>query len=215
MRFEFPPPESAPPDGLLAIGGDLSPDRILDAYRRGIFPWPDPDFPEPLWFSPDPRFVLYPGEFRVSRSLAQRVRSGRFETRFDTAFPEVMRGCAAARRKGERGTWITPAMEEGYGALHRRGHAHSVESWRGGRLAGGLYGVSIGAVFFGESMFHLEPDASKVALVALVARLVERGFAFVDCQAPTRHLARFGARAIPRSRFLRELAEAVARPARW
>jgi leucyl/phenylalanyl-tRNA--protein transferase len=210
--FGFPPPEAARRDGLLAIGGDLSPARLLAAYRRGIFPWPDPSVEEPLWFSPDPRFVLRPGDLHVSRRLERTIRSGRFEVRFDTAFAEVIHACATTRR---RRSWITPAMEEAYTAMHRLGHAHSAEAWREGKLRGGVYGISIGAAFFGESMFRRETDASKVAFVALVRRLAARGFRLVDCQQATKHVARFGARAIPRARFLEELREAVSLPSRW
>jgi leucyl/phenylalanyl-tRNA--protein transferase len=208
----FPDPELADESGFLAVGGDLSPERLLEAYRRGIFPWPhDEDLPL-FWFSPDPRCVLYPAELHVGRTL--RSRLARYEVRYDTAFAEVIRGCATAPRPTGDGTWITPPMVEAYFRLHEAGFAHSIESWREGRLAGGLYGVSLGGVFFGESMFAREPDASKVALVHLVRRVAEWGFRFVDCQLETDHLARFGARAIPRARFLRELARALEAPTR-
>jgi leucyl/phenylalanyl-tRNA--protein transferase len=208
----FPDPELADESGFLAVGGDLSTERLLEAYRHGIFPWPhDEDLPL-FWFSPDPRCVLYPEDLHVGRTL--RPRLARYEVRCDTAFEEVMRGCATAPRPSGDGTWITEAMVGAYVRLHRLGLAHSVESWRDGRLAGGLYGVSLGGAFFGESMFAREPDASKVALVRLVGRLREWGFRFVDCQLPTEHLLRFGARAIPRSRFLRELAAALGIPTR-
>jgi leucyl/phenylalanyl-tRNA--protein transferase len=204
--------------GLIAVGGDLSPERLLEAYRRGIFPWPDRERGPLPWFCPDPRFVLYPSELRVSRSLRQRARSGRYEVRLDTAFADVVAACAAAPRPGQRGTWITRAMAAAYADLHALGWAHSAESWRGGRLVGGVYGVALGGAFFGESMFHRETDASKVALVALVGQLRRWGFRLVDCQMPTDHLARFGARAVPRARFLAELEDALAlpdRPGSW
>lgn len=212
---EFPPPDSAGPHGLLAIGGDLAPGRLLAAYRQGIFPWPWDDAEPMLWWCPDPRCVLYPAELRVSRSLEQRVRSGRFEVKLDTAFRETVRGCAATPRAGSgTDTWITPEIEEAYVRLHGMGLAHSAEAWREGRLVGGLYGVSLGRVFFGESMFHRETDASKVAFVRLVRQLAAWGFPLVDCQLETPHLRSLGARAVPRKRFLKELAESVATPNR-
>ncbi len=213
----FPDPAMAPADGLLALGGDLVEERLLDAYRRGIFPWYESGQPI-LWWSPDPRYVLRPADLRVSRSLAQRIRSGRFEVRYDTVFPRVIRACANIRRKGEHGTWITSAMIKAYERLFDRGYAHSIESWRGGILAGGLYGVSLGASFFGESMFTHESDASKVAFVHLVERLSGWGFSLIDCQMQTDHLERFGARDMPRSEFLRRLEtslKAETRRGRW
>lgn len=208
----FPDPRDAEPDGLLAVGGDLSPERLLAAYALGIFPWYEED--PILWFSPDPRLVLVPSELRVGRSLAKVLRQGRFEIRFDTAFDEVVAGCASAPRRGQRGTWITPAMREAYGRLHRLGFAHSVEAWRGGALAGGLYGVSLGGAFFGESMFAHESDASKVAFVELVRRVAAWEFRFVDCQVETPHLRRFGALPWTRERFLAELRLALRAPTR-
>lgn len=205
----FPPIERAltEPDGLLAAGGSLAPARIVDAYRRGIFPWYSRG--EPLmWWSPDPRMVLFTREFRVRRSLAKRVRQRVYEIRADTAFEPVIRACAGPRAN-QRGTWITPAMVEAYVELHRRGVAHSVEAWRDGVLAGGLYGIALGRVFFGESMFANETDASKVALVHLVAKLERDGVPLVDCQQETEHLATFGARAIPRSAFATLLAQLI------
>lgn len=198
----FPPVEHAlvDPNGLLALGGDLSPPRLLAAYRRGVFPWYSQGQPI-LWWCPDPRAVFYPEAVRVSRSLSKLLRQGRFEVRVDTAFDAVVRACAAPRARQE-GTWITDEMAAAYGMLHRRGAAHSVEAWRGGKLVGGLYGVALGEVFFGESMFSRERDASKVALVAL-ARL---GFRLIDAQVPSEHLARMGAVEIPRTRFLSHLA---------
>ena len=201
----FPPAEMATEQGLLAVGGDLRPDRLLAAYARGIFPWPWYDHQPMLWWCPDPRFVLHPEDLHVSESLEQRLRSGRFEVRLDTAFPEVMRGCATAKRPDDAGTWITDEMLEAYVEFHRLGHAHSAESWRDGELVGGLYGVALGGVFFGESMFHRETDASKVAFAVLVRQLGAWDFQLVDCQMETEHLRRFGARHVPRNRFLREV----------
>jgi leucyl/phenylalanyl-tRNA--protein transferase len=198
----FPPIETAlaEPEGLLAASEEVTPARLLEAYRLGIFPWYSGDQPV-LWWSPDPRMVLFVDEFRISRSLRKRVRQERWEIRVDSAFRAVIGACAAKRRRGQRGTWITQEIIDAYTELHRLGSAHSVEAWRDGRLVGGLYGVSIGRMFFGESMFADEPDASKVALVHLIAILRARGFPLVDCQQETAHLASFGALAIPRRRF--------------
>ena len=206
----FPPIEAAlaEPNGLLAAGGDLTPERLLDAYRRGIFPWYGDDQPV-LWWSPDPRMVLFVDEFRITRSLRKRVRQEWFDIRIDTAFRPVIEACAISPRPGQAGTWITPAVVAAYAALHDRGNAHSVEAWRDGRLVGGLYGVAIGRMFFGESMFAREPDASKVALVYLIAVLRARGFPLVDCQQQTAHLASFGARPIPRRTFAELVAALV------
>lgn len=205
----FPPVEQAlrEPGGLLAAGADLSPERLLTAYRNGIFPWYNTGQPV-LWWSPDPRMVLFPAEFRVPRSLARRLRRHDYEIRVDTAFETVMRACAAPR-DGAAGTWITPEMINAYCTLHRLGHAHSVETWIGGELAGGLYGVALGRMFYGESMFTRVPDASKIALTHLVRRLERRRFGMIDCQMNTAHLARFGAREIPRTEFSQRLAELV------
>ncbi len=210
----FPPVEYADAHGLLAIGGSLSRDRLLDAYRRGIFPWPAEEDAPLLWFSPDPRCVLYPAELRVSRSLRQRIRSGRFEVRFDSAFGDVIRACAKAPRD-EAGTWITETMVDAYIDLHAEGHAHSVECWRDDQLVGGLYGIASDGVFCGESMFHRETDASKVAFVALVEHAAACGFRFVDCQLETEHLLRLGARNLRRAHFVTELAAAQQSGARW
>ncbi len=209
-RTPFPPVSAAlvAPNGLLAVGGDLSPLRLIDAYRQGIFPWYSQGQPI-LWWSPDPRMVLFVDELRVSRSLRRRVRSGVFEVRIDTAFRAVVTACARAPRGGQSGTWITADMIEAYDRLHRLGYAHSVESWRDGRLVGGLYGLALDRVFFGESMFADETDASKVALVALVAHLTRLGVSVVDCQQETAHLTSLGARPIPRARFAGLLAELV------
>ncbi|HEY6105697.1 MAG TPA: leucyl/phenylalanyl-tRNA--protein transferase [Anaeromyxobacteraceae bacterium] len=213
----FPDPGLSEPDGLLAAGGDLSAERLLAAYAAGVFPWYSQGLPI-LWWSPDPRLVLFPGELHVSRSLGRTLRSGRFQVRADTAFERVIRGCAGQARPGQDGTWITPEMIEAYLRLHRRGFAHSFEAWEGEALAGGLYGVSLGAAFFGESMFADRPDASKTAFVRSVEWLAARGFQLVDCQVKTAHLQRFGAREIPRRQFLARLARALERPAargRW
>lgn len=208
----FPPLEHAlaEPNGLLAIGGDLAPQRLLDAYSRGIFPWPIGRPGEPLlWFAPDPRMVLYLDELRVSRSLRRRVASERYEIRVDTACREVIEACARMPRPGQRGTWITPGMVDAYAEMHRRGYVHSVEAWREGRLVGGLYGIALGRAFFGESMFATESDASKVALVHLAGLLKGQGVPLVDCQQETPHLATLGARPIPRARFAAHLAELI------
>jgi leucyl/phenylalanyl-tRNA--protein transferase len=197
----------AEPNGLLAAGADLSLPRLLEAYRNGIFPWFAQDQPI-LWWSPDPRMVLFPAELKVSRSLARTMRNTRFEVRADTAFDEVIEGCRQPRR-GESGTWITEEMAEAYGALHRAGFAHSVETWLDGELVGGLYGVALGRAFFGESMFTRVSDASKVALVALARQLEHWGFGVIDCQMNTAYLASFGAREIPRAEFTRRLRELV------
>lgn len=209
----FPPPSEAHPSGVLAVGGDLRPERLLAAYAMGIFPWPVEGEPL-LWHSPDPRFVLTPEALHLPRSLAKTLRRGLFEIRYDTAFDEVMRRCASVRRQGQRGTWITEQMREAYGELHRLGFVHSVESWQDGALVGGLYGVSLGGAFFGESMFALAPDASKVAFAALVQRLRGWGFTLVDCQVETEHLARFGAEPWPRERFLTALEATLTLPTR-
>ncbi len=214
----FPPVEKAlkSPNGLLCAGGDLSPQRLVDAYSRGIFPWFSEGDPI-LWWSPDPRMVLFPGELKVSRSLRRTVERGAFETRVDTAFAEVIARCAAPR-PNQSGTWIVPEMVRAYTALHELGFAHCVESWRDGELAGGLYGVSLGRVFFGESMFSREPDASKVALVRLVERLRVEGCDLIDCQQATAHLASLGAREIRRKEFAIRVQESIQYPlvgSRW
>jgi leucyl/phenylalanyl-tRNA--protein transferase len=206
----FPPPELAEKDGLLAVGGDLSRDRLLLAYSMGIFPWYSEDSPI-LWWAPDPRLVLFPGDFRLSRSLRQTIRKGTYTVTFDTAFSDVIRNCARVRRR-EKGTWITDEMVEAYCGLHEAGVAHSVESWSNGELAGGLYGVALGRVFFGESMFTLRKDASKVAFERLVRRLIDRDFLLIDCQMTTQHLLSLGAREIPRSVFMRMLKQALEKP---
>ena len=215
--LSFPPPHLAIDEGLLAIGGDLSLERLVLAYRQGIFPWYAEDDPI-LWWSPDPRMVLYPAEIHVSRSLRKLIRRRPFHLTLDQAFGRVIRACAGARGPEHQGTWIVPEMIAAYEGLHAVGLAHSVEAWEGGRLAGGLYGVSLGGVFFGESMFTRVSNASKVALVHLVTLLGRAGFGLMDGQVTTGHLMRFGAREVPRSRFLKELQEALKRPTlqgRW
>ncbi|HSC81510.1 MAG TPA: leucyl/phenylalanyl-tRNA--protein transferase [Chitinolyticbacter sp.] len=214
----FPPLSRAlvEPNGLLAAGGDLAPERLLAAYRAGIFPWFMPGEPI-LWWSPDPRTVLYPAELHVPRSLCKVIRHRCYTVRFDTAFDEVLAGCAGPRT-GVRGTWITDEMRAAYGELHRLGHAHSAECWMDGELVGGLYGVAIGQMFYGESMFARAADASKIAFVHLVRWLDAQGFGLIDCQMRTDHLVRFGAREIARDDFIATLAVLTGRtatPQRW
>jgi leucyl/phenylalanyl-tRNA--protein transferase len=207
----FPPVEHASPEGLLAIGGDLSSRRLLDAYRHGIFPWYSAGQPI-LWWSPDPRAVLYPEEFRISRSLGKTLKKNRFAVTFDHDFEAVIHACAEPRLIGgtpSAGTWITREMKAAYLELHRAGYAHSVEAWSGSRLAGGLYGVALGRAFFGESMFHHETDASKVAMAGLVKLLRLWKFDFIDCQLPSGHVISLGAVEIPRGQFLEDLASAL------
>jgi len=215
--ISFPPPELANEDGLLAIGGDLRPERLLAAYRQGIFPWPHEGLPL-LWFSPDPRFVLTPRQLHVPRRLERSIRQGRFEVRFDTSFRAVVRSCANVVRRLDTGTWITPEIIAAYAHLHELGFAHCSEVWRDGRLVGGLYGVAIGRMFCGESMFGRESEASKVALVVMARRLVDLDYAMFDAQLPVRHLVRYGFREVPREEYLRDLEAAVSNPAcpeRW
>jgi len=208
----FPPLERAleEPNGLLAAGADLSVPRLIEAYRGGIFPWFSEGQP-PLWWSPDPRMVLLPPELKLPRSLRKRLARRDYEVRADTAFEDVIRACAAPR-PGQEGTWITAELAAAYVALHRAGHAHSVETWIGGELAGGLYGVALGRLFFGESMFTRVPDASKIALAHLVRQLERWRYGMIDCQMKTAHLARFGAREIPRAEFMRKLSFLVNYP---
>lgn len=208
----FPPPESAlrDPNGLLAIGGNLGVETLLAAYRRGIFPWFESGQPL-LWWSPDPRAVLYPEHIHISRSMARLCRRGGYRITTDHAFGAVIRGCAAPR-SGAPGTWIVPEMVAAYEALHAAGYAHSVECWLDGELAGGLYGVVVGAVFSGESMFSARPNASKLALIHLAQGLAAGGFRLIDCQIPNPHLTAMGTRGIPRKAFLDELREAIAGP---
>ncbi|MDC0077816.1 MAG: leucyl/phenylalanyl-tRNA--protein transferase [SAR324 cluster bacterium] len=200
----FPPTEEAEDDGLLAIGGDLTKERLLAAYNRGIFPWYEVGQPI-LWWSPDPRLILIPEELRISRSLRKVLRKQQFEIRFDTAFQQVIKACADVRTEQGEGTWIIPEMQQAYTELHQEGFAHSVESWRDGKLAGGLYGISLGQCFFGESMFSTSNDSSKVALVALAEFSREVGIKMIDCQMSTAHLLSLGAKEIRREVFLKKL----------
>lgn len=216
------PPEAFPdvtqalsdPDGLLAVGGDLSPQRLLFAYRHGIFPWYHADQPI-LWWSPDPRAVLFPPQIHVSRSLSRLIARGGYTTSLDSAFAAVMAACAAPRpQQPEGGTWISSAMQAAYARLHRLGHAHSVEIWMDGELAGGLYGIALGRVFFGESMFSRRTDASKLALVHLARQLEAWGYALIDCQVNSAHLRTLGSRLIPRREFLGALRDHCGSPGR-
>jgi leucyl/phenylalanyl-tRNA--protein transferase len=215
-RLEFPPADLAD-DGLLAVGGDLRPERLILAYSRGIFPWYEDGLPI-LWHSPDPRMVLEPDRFRIPTSLRKTMRKRPYRLTLDTAFPAVIEACARAPRPGQDGTWITAEMREAYVRLFRLGLAHSAEAWRGSELVGGLYGVSLGSIFFGESMFAHAPDASKIAFVTMVAELRRRAIDLIDCQVYTDHLARFGAVEWPRDRYLHALAQCLRRPTcrgRW
>ncbi len=211
----FPAVDQAPSDAPLAAGGDLSPERLLRAYAAGIFPW----YNEPpiLWWSPDPRMAMVPADLRINRSLAKAMRRHDYTIRFDSAFPVVIRACAAPRAR-QPGTWINAEMITAYENLFHRGHAHSVEAWRDGVLVGGLYGVALGGAFFGESMFSMASYASKIAFVGLIARLTAAGFTLIDCQVPSEHMASLGARLMPRRVFLHELRRAVGLPiaaGRW
>ena len=212
LRDPFPPVEQAlvEPNGLLAAGGDLSPARLLDAYARGIFPWFNDEDPV-LWWSPDPRMVLLPGELHLSRSLRRTIRSREFTVTFDRAFQGVMEGCAGPRDKQD-GTWITADMMRAYTRMAELGHAHSVEAWADGQLAGGLYGVAVGRIFYGESMFTRRSNASKVAVSWLARQLDRWQFELIDCQMSTEHLASLGAREVPRADFLRRLERGIALP---
>jgi leucyl/phenylalanyl-tRNA--protein transferase len=198
----FPAPELAEEDGLLGVGGDLSPERLLLAYGNGIFPWYSKGEPI-MWWSPDPRCVLYPEKLKISTSLRQAIKKGNYEVRFDTCFEEVIGHCARTKRKGQRSTWITNEMVRAYIRLHELGFAHSTEVFMDGELAGGLYGVSIGRTYSGESMFHLRPEASKIALYHLVERLKEWKFPLIDCQVTNPHLLSLGAEEMPRKEFLK------------
>ncbi len=204
----FPPVEEALPDGLLAAGGDLSVERLLLAYHGGIFPWFNED-EIPLWWSPDPRFVLFPDELKVSKSMQQIIKSEAFEFRSDTAFEEVIANCAAIPRKGMDGTWISGDVMNAYIELHRLGYAHSAEAWSEGRLVGGLYGIKLGNIFFGESMFSTKSNASKFVFITWVGRLKERGVRLIDCQVHTQHLESLGARMISRESFMKMLREYI------
>ncbi|MBU1610408.1 MAG: leucyl/phenylalanyl-tRNA--protein transferase [Proteobacteria bacterium] len=204
----FPDPEHADPDGLLAVGGDLTPERLISAYSTGVFPWYAENSPI-LWWSTNPRLVLFPDQLHVSRSLRRVLNRECYSVTYDTAFDDVIRQCAATPRPDQDGTWLVPEMVEAYTEMHRLGLCHSVEAWRDGELAGGLYGISLGRAFFGESMFFSEPDASKVAFVHLVRTLAAWDFQFIDCQQTTSHLKRFGASEISRRRFLDLLGQAL------
>ena len=209
----FPPPEEAHSSGLLAVGGDLSSGRLLEAYRRGIFPWYSENEPI-LWWSPDPRLVFDLAQFKVTRSLRKTLKKQTFRVTFDQAFNRVIEACARVPRAGQPGTWINDEMRAAYERLHKLGYGHSVETWFDGELAGGLYGVSLGKAFFGESMFHQRTDASKVALAALVERLKSWDFHFIDAQMTTQHLLRLGAEEMPRRVFLKRLGEALKSPSK-
>lgn len=206
---DFPDVERArhDPNGLLCMGGNLDPQTILTAYSRGIFPWYSAGQPI-LWWSPDPRMALLPSEFKLSKSLAKTIRANKFEVRFNTAFASVISACSKPRSQ-QSGTWILPAMQAAYIALHQIGFAHSAEAWRDGKLVGGLYGIALGRVFYGESMFARETDASKVAFAAIVEKLTRDGFQLIDCQQETKHLASFGAHPIPRKEFTQRLQELI------
>jgi len=210
-EISFPSPELAEGNGLLAVGGDLSQERLLKAYSMGIFPWYSEDSPI-LWWSPDPRLVIFPDELRVSRSLKQCMRKGLFTVTMNKAFVQVMQACAEVIRKGQSGTWITGEMIRAYTGLHAAGYAHSVEIWHEKNLVGGLYGIVLGKVFFGESMFARMSDASKVAFVTFVEHLKQQGFRLIDCQVQTEHLVSLGARNIPRSTFLKILKKSLSQP---
>ena len=203
-NFRFPPLHRADAEGLLLIGGKVTPARVLEAYRNGIFPWYNED-EIPLWWSPDPRFVLFPAELHISRSMKKLLAGSVFTFRMNTAFEQVISACATVPREGQQGTWITPEMKDVYTTLYREGHAHSAEAWYHGELVGGVYGVRIGRVFFGESMFSKKNNASKFAFIRLVQQLEQEGMTLFDCQVYTSHVERFGARFLPRNEFVRLL----------
>ena len=210
--LRFPSVDVSTPEGLLAVGGDLHPERLLEAYRHGIFPWYDEDQPI-LWWSPDPRTVLFPDKLHISRSLKRSLRPSLFNVTLDRCFRDVMQQCAGPRPQyPDGGTWITAEMLDAYTLLHKQGYAHSVETWQDGKLVGGLYGVALGGAFFAESMFTRVPDASKVGLVSLVRQLQAWGFRLMDCQQSSPHVMRFGAEEIPRRDFLDHLATALTLP---
>lgn len=217
QSHHFPPTELAEPNGLLAVGGDLQPARILTAYRQGIFPWYSDDQPI-LWWFLSPRLVLYPAELRIARRLARTVRQAPFHITFDQAFADVIAACASSRRSTGEGTWITTEMATAYTALHQLGYAHSGECWQNDQLVGGLYGIRLDRVFFGESMFTKVTDASKIAFVTLINQLVELGVELIDCQMTTPHLQRFGAREISGRAFqehLRQLIQTTEPDGKW
>jgi len=204
----FPDPSLSEDDGLLAVGGDLEPGRLLLAYQQGIFPWYSEGDPI-LWWSPNPRLLIYPCEVHVSRSMRRFLAQGKFQVTFDQDFPAVIRACADTPREGQPGTWIIPAMTEAYQRLHELGFAHSVEVWDGDTLAGGLYGVSLGGAFFGESMFSHQTNGSKTALISLCQQLDRWGFSMLDCQMPTSHLLSLGGVEVPKELFLTQLSQAM------
>ena len=197
----FPSPEQASAEGIVAVGGDLQPERVMLAYRKGIFPWFESD-DFLLWWSPDPRMVLFPDRLKISKSMRTVLRKKQFEVTFNKAFDQVVEACAKVKRFGQNGTWITPGLMEVYSTLHTQGHAHSVEVWEEGSLVGGLYGIDLGTVFCGESMFSKSSNASKVALIFLVKELKKNKYELIDCQVPTQHLASMGAEPISRTKFL-------------
>ena len=209
--FLFPSPENASPEGILCSGGNLSPGILLSAYRQGIFPWFNENDPI-IWWSPNPRFVLMPEELHVSGTMRKLLKKNRFRLSLDTAFDEVITHCSRVPRPGQRGTWISPDMVEAYSRLHSLGYGHSAEAWIDDRLVGGLYGISIGTAFFGESMFSLEPDASKAVFIPLVWRLRDEGFTLIDSQVQTNHVQSLGGRNIDRQDYLNILAAAIASP---
>jgi len=211
-HYEFPDRDSVDAEGMVGVGGNLSPGMLLSAYRQGVFPWFNAEDPI-IWWCPDPRFVLYCDEVHVSRSMARLMRQGQFRFTLDEAFGSVIHACAVTPRPGQGGTWITEDMELGYRRLHELGFAHSCEVWNGDRLVGGIYGVSIGRMFFGESMFSHEDNASKAALITLSGFLRAHGFDIMDVQLYTPHVERMGGRAIPRSGFLQMVAGRIFQPA--
>jgi leucyl/phenylalanyl-tRNA--protein transferase len=202
-ELSFPPVHLSEPDGLLAIGGDLSPERLLVAYQNGIFPWYEGE--HILWWCPDPRFVLFPDDLKVSKSMQALIKKNTFEFTINKAFKEVIHNCKQTKRQGQEGTWITDEVEKAYFKLHKLGHAHSAETWKDGKLVGGLYGIKLGKVFFGESMFSNEPNSSKFAFIKYVQLLKEEGIDLIDCQVYTEHLESLGARMIPRTDFCQQL----------
>lgn len=208
--MSFPPVDGAE-EGIVAIGGDLSPERLLLAYRCGIFPWYSDGEPI-IWHAPEERFLLFPDELHVSGSMKRVLNSGKFSAIMDTNFPFVIKQCASVERKGQDGTWITDEMRQGYVSLHHLGYAHSVEVWQEGEIVGGVYGVALGRCFFAESMFHTVSNASKFALIRLTAFLKSKGFLFIDAQVFTEHVASLGAREIPRNKFMELLATGMALP---
>jgi leucyl/phenylalanyl-tRNA--protein transferase len=204
----FPKISETDAEGILAIGGDLSPERLINAYRNGIFPWYSEDEPI-IWWSPDPRFVLFPQDLKVSKSMKQVMNTCKFEFRYNTSFEQVIKNCSIIKREGQDGTWIHPEMIGAYIQLHQKGYAVSAECWRGDHLVGGLYGIRMGKIFFGESMFAHESNASKFAFISLVRKLEAEGLSLIDCQTYTDHLASLGARMIPRLLFCKLVEEGV------